>query len=178
MTPTSYQISLLQHTIGVHPGQRVPHRNHFVAGPGHHDLRHLDQLVAAGLMKALRSPAFLAPGDTVFAATDAGKAAALQQLPPPPKLTRYKEFRRADYDGSFGEFLCGSRLPKFETREARGNFPAWRRVCEYRMYREHWEDYRLDREVQGEWRRTKKEAKASYKTALAAYRATLQGAGR
>lgn len=59
MTPTSYQISLLQHTIGVRPDQRNPHRNHFVAGSGHHDMPHLEKLVVGGLMEVRRSPAFL-----------------------------------------------------------------------------------------------------------------------
>lgn len=164
MTPTSYQISLLQHTIGVRPGQRNPHRNHFVAGSGHHDMPHLEKLVDGGLMEVRRSPAFLNDGDIVFAATEAGKATALQHLPPPPKWTRYKQFLRADGDESFGEFLCGDRLPKFEAREVRGSFVSWRRSWEYRMYRQH-------REVQGEWMPTKKEAKASYKAALALHRA-------
>lgn len=174
MTPTSYQISLLQHTIGVRPEQRNPHRNHFVAGPGHLDMPHLEKLVDGGLMEVRRSPAFLNDGDIVFAATEAGKATALQHLPPPPKWTRYEQFLRADGDESFGEFLCGDRLPKFEAREVRGSFASWRRSYEYRMYRETWEAYRQHREVQGEWMPTKKEAKASYKAALAAYRGAQQ----
>lgn len=166
MTPTSYQISLLQHTIGVRPDQRNPHRNHFVAGSGHHDMPHLEKLVGGGLMEVRRSPAFLNDGDMVFAATEAGKATALQHLappPPPPKRNRYDAFLHADSGESFGDFLCGDRLPKFEAREVRGSFISWRRSWEYRMYRRH-------REVQGEWMPTKKEAKASYKAALAAYR--------
>ncbi|QQB32790.1 hypothetical protein I6I07_19280 [Achromobacter deleyi] len=174
MTPTSYQISLLQHTIGVRPDQRNPHRNHFVAGSGHHDMPHLEKLVGGGLMEVRRSPAFLNDGDMVFAATEAGKATALHHLPPPPKLTRYEKYLRADGDESFGEFLCGFRLPKFEAREMRGSFASWRRSYEYRMYRETWEAYRQHREVQGEWMPTKKEAKASYKAALARHRASQQ----
>lgn len=174
MTPTSYQISLLQHTIGVRPDQRSPHRNHFVAGSGHQDMPHLERLVGGGLMEVRRSPAFLDDGDIVFAATEAGKATALQHLappPPPPKRNRYDEFLSADSDESLGAFLCGYRLPQFAAREVRGSFASWRRSYEYRMYRECWDSYRKDREIQGEWKPTKKEAKASYKSALAAHHA-------
>lgn len=177
MTPTSYQISLLQHAIGVCPDQRNPHRNHFVAGSGHHDMPHLEALVAGGLMEVRRAPAFLHDGDSVFAATEAGQSTALQHLPPPPKQTLYEKFLDADCDESFGEFLCGYRLPKFESREVRGSVASWGRSYEYRMYRKGWEHYSPYREVQGEWKATKKEAKASYKAALAAYRASLRGDG-
>ena len=177
MTPTSYQISLLQHTIGICPGQPNPHRNHFVAGSGHSDMPHLEALVSGGLMEIRRSPGFLDDGDVVFSVTDAGKSAALEHLPPPSKRTRYEKFLDADCDETFGEFLCGYRLPKFETREVRGSFASWRRSYEYRMYRSAWEGYSPYREVQGEWMPTKKEAKASYKTALAAFRAAVRGKG-
>lgn len=31
------QLKLLHHTLGLRPDMREPYRNHFVAGPGHHD---------------------------------------------------------------------------------------------------------------------------------------------
>lgn len=44
------------------------------------------------------------------------------------------------------------------------------------MYRKTWDDYDRSyyRDVQGEWMPTKKDAKATYKTALKAHRETLK----
>lgn len=77
---TDYQLKLLHHTLGLRPDRREPTRNHFVAGLGHDDLRHLDDMVRAGLMKLQMTPSFLADGDMVFAATSAGIDAAVAAL--------------------------------------------------------------------------------------------------
>jgi hypothetical protein len=178
---TPYQIQILQHTLGLSERRRDPYRNHFVAGERHSDMRHLEALEQAGLMERRRSPGFLADGDIVFAATDAGRDAAIAALPEPRKPTRYEEYLRADGCGgdSFGEFLCGSKLPEFESRQAPygqkdgrwGYIGGDRYGNQYRMFRRayaHAYDYHGYRDVEGEWCATKKDAKASYKAALEA----------
>lgn len=170
MQATPYQISLLQHTLGLSERSREPYRNHFVAGNGHDDMRDLEALERAGLMERRRTPAFLADGDIVFAATDAGRETAIAALPEPEPLrkrTRYEDYLDADgcAGDSFGEFLCGDRLPKFERRTP--FLGSWRDT-EYRMYRNHAFPYDFQRDVEGDWRKTMKEAKASYKAALKA----------
>lgn len=122
-------------------------------------------------MTRSRTPKFCDPSDIVFSATEAGRALALDMLPDPPppaKRSRYSQYLAADgcAGDSFAEFLCGwGRAPKFETRGYRG----WGCGVEYRMYRDDWDGTHgryLD--VQGEWAKTKKAAKASYKAALKA----------
>ncbi|AOZ06794.1 hypothetical protein [Cupriavidus malaysiensis] len=170
MTPTSAQIGLLQHTLGISERHREPHRNHFVAGPGHHDMPDLEQLEAAGLMVRGYRPAFLPESSIVFYTTEAGRALAITSLPEPRKRTRYEEYLDADgcAGDSFGEFLCGIRLPEFETRWHR-DYGTWKEHYQYRMFRR--DGY--GREVQGDWAPTKKEAKASYKAALKARRQAM-----
>lgn len=165
---SKYQIGLLHHTLGLSERRRESYRNHFVAGSGHSDMPHLEALERAGLMERRRTPKFCDPADIVFAATDAGLTAAIAALPeptPPAKRSRYEEYLDADGCGgdSFGEFLCGARLPEFEGKR---DFRA--RDTKYRMFRraDHW-----TRDVEGEWCKTKKEAKASYKAALKARKA-------
>lgn len=178
---TPYQIELLQHTLGLAGktrGNHAPYRNHFVAGDGHHDMRHLEALESMGLMERRRSPGFLVDGDIVFAATDTGTAAALAALPEPKPLTKYEDYLRADgcAGDSFGEFLCGARLPVFESRQAYGNAPRDRYGYEYRMYRTHAYPYDYRREVEGDWCGLKKDAKASYKAALKRHHEKLRAA--
>jgi hypothetical protein len=180
---TPYQISLLHHTLGLNERRREPYRNHFVAGDGHHDMYHLSVLERAGLMERRATPKFLEPGDIVFAVTEAGREVAIAALPepkPPAKRTRYEDYLDADGCGgdSFGEYLCGRGLPEFETQREFKRDPSrpdvndlvW--VTEHRMYRLRRNDWSFSRErdVQGEWCITKKEAKASYKAALKAYK--------
>lgn len=114
--PSQQQVELLHHTLGLSIDRRESYRNYFVAGPGHHDMPDLEALEALGLMTRSRAPKFCADGDIVFRATDAGRAVALDSLPPPPKRTRYGEWLDADCCESFGEFLCGSRLPTLDAR--------------------------------------------------------------
>ena len=163
---TTQQIQLLHHTLGLRPDQRNAHRNHFVAGPGHHDMPDLEALEASGLMARGRTPSFIDKTDVVFHATDAGRELALQELPPPKRQTQHCQWLDADTGYSFGEWLCGIRLPKVETRVRLLPGPPF----EYRMYRNAWcGTYGHYREVEGQWACTKKEAKASYKAALKAH---------
>lgn len=78
----------------------------------------------------------------------------------PPKLSdrkqrakqNYRDFMHADYGHDFHEWLCINK-PEIES-DYIGN---------YRMFRWVWN---CGRDVQGEWSKTKKAAKASYKEAL------------
>lgn len=167
-TATKSQIGLLQHTLGINEHHREPHRNHFVASPSHHDMPDLEQLEATGLMIRGHRPGFL-PGDSiVFYTTEAGRVLAITSLPEPMKPTRYEEYLRADgcAGDSFAEFICGSRLPKFEDRRAPSGQQGDRWGDQHRMYRNWPYPNEYQREVVGDWAPTKKEAKASYKAAL------------
>lgn len=169
---TQSQIALLQHTLGINEWKREPYRNHFVASPSHHDMPDLEQLEAAGLMVRGHVPGFLPDSSIVFYTTEAGRVLAITSLPAPKKRTRYEEYLAADgcAGDSFGEFLCGIRLPEFEERNHRP-YGEWKSSRRYRMFRLTWDShYGIpgDRDVQGDWASTKKDAKASYKAALKA----------
>lgn len=158
---TEQQLGLLHHTLGLTPKRRQPYRNHFVAGQRHHDLADLQALEQAGLMGRSPTPAFCDVDDMVFHVTEAGKALAIEKLPQSPKLTRYGEYLDSDTGHSFAEFL-GINLPRLEY-----DFPL-RGPTLYRYVRRDWR-YAVD--VVGEWKPTKKEAKATYKAALRAKKA-------
>ncbi|PLP96929.1 hypothetical protein [Cupriavidus pauculus] len=183
--PTAYQIGLLQHTLGISEWQRESRRNHFVAGRGHHDMADLEKLESAGLMIRGHRPTFLPEDDVVFYTTEAGRLLAFTSLPEPRKPSRYEEYLNADgcAGDSFAEFLIGSRVPKFETRTRYDCFPKqWtggdRFGYQYRMYRTVGDGWRDRRDVEGEWRKTKKEAKASYKAALKEHQQRQREYGR
>jgi len=164
MTATAQQIGLLHHTLGLRPESRTPYRNHFVAGAGHHDMPDLEALEGLGLIARSPTPKFCDTSDIVFYVTDAGKALAVEQLPPVPKRTRYGEYLSMDCEESFGEFLTGYKLPKFEfERDDKVINGRIRYGWRYRMYRLSG----YSRNVEGQWCSTKKDAKASYKAALA-----------
>ena len=167
---TIQQAEILWHTLGLKPSHRESNRNHYVAGPGHYAMPDLEALETSGLMRRTRRPAFLDPDDVVFAVTDSGRELALACLPPAAVPTRYDEFLDSGGD-SFGEFLCGCKLPRLEIDWTRS-------VCTYRMYRRIWDEHirGMVREVQGEWCSTKKAAKSSYKAALAAHQAKTKEA--
>ncbi|MDA8522018.1 hypothetical protein [Acidovorax sp. NCPPB 4044] len=171
---THEQINLLHHTLGLRVDRRDPWRNHFVAGPGHHDMPDLEALEAAGLMRRGRTPGFCNPSDIVFMATEAGQALALEKLPEPPppkKKTQHRQWLDADSGYSFGQWLCGHQLPKVEREETHHLVDGrYRCTPRYRMYRLE-KNSQWRRDVEGQWATTKKEAKASYKAALAARRA-------
>lgn len=184
MTATPAQIGLLQHTLGINERRRDPHRNHFVAGPGHDDMADLEQLEAAGLMIRGHRPTFL-PGDSiVFYTTEAGRVLAITSLPEPKKPSRYEAYLRADgcAGDSFGEFLCGCRLPKFEwkSHSIYGWYPDQPELKDWRgdVYRMYREDVYGRHEIEGKWYKTKKEAKASYKAALKEYQQREREYGR
>lgn len=170
-TATPQQIDLLHHTLGLRVDRREPYRNYFVAGPGHHDMPDLEALESLGLMTRTRTPAFCNQSDIVFCTTEAGRALAIERLPEPPKRTRYHEWLAQDGNDSFGEFLCGIRLPTFETEsEYRKVDGRWRYVYRHRMFRKAWDGvYGHHHDVEGQWASTKKAAKASYKEALKAH---------
>ena len=158
---TPYQLGLLHHTLGVNPERREPYRNHFVASPGHHDIDHLEVLVAMGYMARGYRPAFLEDDDVVFQCTDAGRAYALVHLPQPPKRSKYEDYRRSESSSSFAEWM-GIDVPRVDVDHRSGHQTL------YRYRRDSlfsWEN------VTGEWKSTKKEAKASYKEALRKRRA-------
>ena len=176
MNPSPSQIEVLQHTLGLTPKQREPYRNHYVASGDHYAMPDLQSLESMGLMARGRTPAFCDPSDIVFMATERGRALALERLPDPPKLTRYDEWLRAECNESFGEYLCGWRLPKLESRyDYRQINGRWRYVYRYRMFREAWDGvYGRHNDVEGVGASTKKDAKASYKAALRSYNAAKQ----
>ena len=177
MTPSAHQIDLLHHTLGLNVRRRDPYRNHFVAGRGHSDQPDLEALVSMGLMGRSPTPKFCDPKDEGFYATETGKALALRELPQPPdpqKQTQYRQWLDADTGHTFGEWLCGHQLPKFEHEATHCLVEGkYRRAPRYRMYRleanSHWR-----RDIEGQWANTKKEAKASYKAALTAARKAMQ----
>ena len=109
MSVTTQQVGLLHHTLGLRVDSRTPYRNHFVADAGHHDMPNLQALVGLGLMALSTTPKFCNASDIVFHVTDAGKALAIEMLPPVPKLTRsqqrYRDWIREDGEMRFGEWL-------------------------------------------------------------------------
>ncbi|MFP3647575.1 hypothetical protein [Paraburkholderia sp. SIMBA_054] len=123
-------------------------------------------------MERRATPKFLDADDIVFAATDSGREGAIAALPAPKKRTRADEWRDRDGCESFGEYLCGGKLPKFERRRAPRGEKCDRFGDQHRMFRmrdAYWGDYQ--REIEGDWLPTMKEAKASYKAKLKAFNA-------
>lgn len=106
-------IHVLLHTLGLDGNHRDAYRNHFVAGPGHHDEPHLAELVAAGLLELAPTPGFLDAGDVVYRATERGRSVAVaanNRLNPPPgrAKARYLAWLRLSDvapDLTFGTFL-------------------------------------------------------------------------
>lgn len=161
---TPYQLQLLHHTLGVNPERRNSYRNHFVAGPGHQDMEHLEVLVATGYMTRGYRPAFLEDDDVVFQCTDTGRTYALEKLPPAPKYSRYQEYQRSECSEGFAWFL-GFDAPEFEGYRCHGSpFVFGRSIPE------SWVRMRSSRAV-GDFCKTKKDAKSSYKEALRKRRA-------
>jgi hypothetical protein len=152
---TTKHIDILHHTLGLTPERREPFRNHYVAGAGHHSQPELLELEAAGFMTKSPAPRFCDPGDIVFRVTDAGRAFALDNLPQPPKRSRYEQFMRDDCGLSFAEWL-GIELPR------RQNSYDYRTPSHFRL---------VSSRATGDYATTMKAAKASYKAALATRRA-------
>ncbi|WP_454825472.1 DUF2895 family protein [Pseudomonas veronii] len=71
-TVSQEQLNLLWHTLGLSPDNRYRRtvtRNHFLTSPGCDDGRHLDGLVAKGLMLCGKPPAFCPQDEVVYRAT-------------------------------------------------------------------------------------------------------------
>jgi len=160
---SAHQLDLLHHTLGLTPTCRTSYRNHFVAGPGHHDQVDLEALEVAGLMKRAPTPAFCDATDVVFCCTEMGHDYALDNLPQPPKYSRYQEYLRSECSEGFAWWL-GIDVPEFETYARH-----WSPFAFGKSIPEHWVRMRSSRAI-GEFCKTQKEAKASYKAALAAAR--------
>lgn len=153
-------IELMQHALGISERHREPYRNYFLASADSPDDMAWQALVKHGLAKAEKAPEWSC-GEVVYQVTGAGRSLAISALPEPKKRTRYDEYRHSEVCESFGEWL-GINLPVFEDRE------TGRYKYEYRMVRlsrAYWDSYC---DVRGEWKSTKKAAKASYKAALRA----------
>lgn len=156
---TQRQIELLWHALGLSPQCREPFRNFFHAGPGHWDMPDLEALEAAGLMARTKRPAFVEQDAIFFCATEEGKVLAISELPQPRKLTRYQQFMDSDCGNTFAEYL-GINVPALEYDRPHGADSY-----QYRYARTSYISWNHER-IEGEWCRTKKEAKASYKAAL------------
>lgn len=150
MNITDRQLAILHHTLGLEPTKRTPYRNHYMAGPGHYAQPDLDALESAGLMRHGRAPSFCAADDVLYCCTETGQAYAIDNLPEPPKRTRYQQFMDDDFGHSFAEWL-GIEVPKYEWRDYFTRERAVRMVSP---------------RATGEWKSTQKDAKASYKLAL------------
>lgn len=105
----SKQLHILQHALGLDEyGRGTMYRSHFVTGEGGEDHADCMALVASGYM-GVRKNHPLAGGDDAFWVTEAGKRAAVENSPAPPKLTRsqqnYQDFLNYDGSLSFMEFL-------------------------------------------------------------------------
>lgn len=175
-TPTKRQTEILQHALGIRVRGDKSCRNHFVAGLGHHDYSDLMELVRAGMMR--EHPASqITGGDPWFGVTSSGRTAAYDALPEPPKRTKYDEFLAYDGCITFAEYL-DIRVPKYEqdlvwispSVDRRGRYET-----QYRMFRRAKCHEFRDRDVQGDWKPTKQEAKASYKAALKASKGKQNG---
>jgi len=106
-------LHVLLHTLGLDANHRDAYRNHFVAGPGHHDEAHIAELVAGGLLELAPTPGFLAAGDVVYRATKRGRSVAVaanNRINPPPgrSAARYAAWLHLSDvcpDLTFGIFL-------------------------------------------------------------------------
>lgn len=169
MTITPHMLHLLHHTLGLRPDRRESFRNYYVASEGHGEITNLRALVDADMMRESKAPAFCHEDSIMFCCTEAGKAYAIENLPTEPKRTRYDEYMRADFGHCFAEWL-GINRPFYDARRSAA---GW----EYQMRRRDrlytWGAWGA---VSGDWKPTKKEAKASYKAALHAFNARAKEA--
>lgn len=161
---SEYQLELLHHTLGLTPDRREPYRNYYHAGEGHYANEELKNMVAAGYVTANQAPAMWGDG-IVYCATEYGKRLALELLPHPiveknESKRRYQDYiEYAECYDSFAAYL-GIDVPE-------------RQYC-------NWGDDRgkvrlHSRKATGEYCKTLKEAKASYKSALKTSKTFLSG---
>ena len=99
----------LLHTLGIDQWHAAPYRNYYVTMATDAEIL---SLVATGLMVQAATPGFLAEGDCVFIATDAGRRAALAEHKrryPPPSKSRARYLHWLDIsdccDVKFGDYL-------------------------------------------------------------------------
>lgn len=108
MTPE--HLHILQHSLGLDEyGRGTMYRDHFVTGEGSKDHAACVELTALGFMT--RRPAVqLFGGDDIFHVTAAGKVAAVENSPAPPKVSRskqrYSDYLESGYDMAFGDWLA------------------------------------------------------------------------
>lgn len=156
------QLDLLWHTLGLSASnrdRRTVSRNYFLTSPSCSDALQLNGLVAAGLMSCGEPPAFCPQDEVVYRATSEGEHFAVASLPPLPKRTRYDEFLDSDSGIPFHEWL-GIEKPKVQYRDKSFIHGDVQPGCRMHSSR-----------ATGEWCKTKKDAKASYKAALAVEKA-------
>ncbi|QZI72861.1 hypothetical protein K5F93_11505 [Pseudomonas protegens] len=178
---TEQQIALLWHTLGLRPecsDNRTAYRNRFLAGPGHDDVPDLEALVSQGLMGSRKPPAFCDQSEVLYFATERGEQFAIEQMPPPSKLSNFDAYLRvSDCYEHFAQFL-DINVPLYQQRGEWRNreyrMVRYTRTSPYRHYDRHysltnWSPYEK-LEVAGDWAPTMKAAKASYKVALKQYR--------
>ncbi len=165
-------LHILQHSLGLNEyGQGRQYRNHYVAGGK--DVDHCRELASMGYMREHKMAPELTGGSPCFVVTREGvEAVALfsPTRPPEPKLTRaqkrYRDYWHGEYADNFAWFL-GINVPRVECdgeylKDERGR---WRYRYRFRYSRITHHYWGTD-EIAGEWKPTKKEAKASYKAAL------------
>ncbi|NDI85100.1 hypothetical protein [Undibacterium crateris] len=144
-------LELLNHTLGLTEWNRTPNRNYFMTGENSSDFPRLTALVDAGMM-TMRPNAEWLGGGFYFAATDYGRKYAIEMLPPPKKKTRYDQYLSSECVESFPEWL-GIDIPEREY-----NWDCWGEQKNKVRFK--------SRRGTGEWCKTIKEAKVSYKAAI------------
>lgn len=107
MNPSLLQI--LQHSLGLDEyGRGTFYRNRFVTDEGSIDHPDCMELTALGYMTRTANVKLFG-GSDIFTVTEEGKRAAVENSPPPPKLTRsqqrYLDYLRYDGSMSFIEYL-------------------------------------------------------------------------
>ncbi|MER8394044.1 hypothetical protein NKH10_19330 [Mesorhizobium sp. M1340] len=112
-------LDILQHSLGLDQnGRGTMHRDHFVTCEGGEDHAACVELVELGFMIRHANVSIFGGGD-FFRVTAAGKKAAVENSPAPPKVSRgkqrYSEYLAADSSRSFGDWL---RLKERQRREA------------------------------------------------------------
>jgi hypothetical protein len=77
---TLREMSIIKHLLGL-DYKDSPFRNHFVAGPGHSDIKHLESLVSKGLMEKRSDPFDEVNENYIYHVTDEGRQKAIESHP-------------------------------------------------------------------------------------------------
>ena len=80
MEITPQEMSIMLHSLGL-DYKDSPFRNHFVAGPGHREISHLESLVSKGLMVKRRDPFDEVNESYVYHVTDEGRQKTMEGHP-------------------------------------------------------------------------------------------------